>query len=71
VLDPKNMSDDQLIEQIKIDQHYEIWKCLVELCHRKIEKNRDNLERAQEQEAVIRLQANIKTLRSVLTIDMK
>jgi hypothetical protein len=65
------MTDEQLIELIKRDQHFDLWKSLEELLNRKIEKARDGLEKSQDQESTIRLQTRIKTLRGLLTFDIK
>jgi hypothetical protein len=64
-------TEEQLIEHIKQIQHTDGWKCLSELINRRIDTNRDLLEKAQEMEFVIRLQTKIKTLRGVLTFDIK
>lgn len=71
MLAPKLMTDEQLIELIKRDQHFDLWKSLEELLNRKIEKARDGLEKSQDQESTIRLQTRIKTLRGLLTFDIK
>lgn len=69
MLNPKLLEDNQIIDQLKGMQHLENWKLLEELINRKIDHARDNLEKAQDHEAVLRLQSQIKTLRGILTFN--
>lgn len=71
MLNPESMSDAQLIEAIQRMKPTEGWRCLETLINRKIEKTRGLLEDVQDKDKLVSLQSKIKTLRGILTFDIK
>lgn len=71
MLNPDSMSEAQLIEAIQRMKTLEGWRCLEALINRNIEKTRGLLEEVSDRDKMLKLQSKIKTLRGILTFDIK